>query len=208
MSQGPVRILALSGSIRRLSANTALLRACADHGSATRVASVHLGDVASLPHFNEDVEAAGFPAPVRELRELAHGCSAVLLSAVEYNHSFSPVLGNAIAWLSRDGPDGPPPLARKPYALVSAAGYSGGMRAQAHLRDTLHSLKMPLCNEPEFLLNLSASRGGLSRFDAATGDVTDAAIRARLAAVVDALAAFTQRLGAVPAARLGSTKLV
>ena len=158
--------------------------------------------------YNQDLEVAGFPAPVRELRELAHGCQAIILAAAEYNHSFSPVLGNAIAWLSRDGPDGPPPLARKPYALVSAAGYSGGMRAQSHLRDVLHFLKMPLCNEPEFLLNMSASRGGGSRFCSVTGDVTDAAIRARLATVVEALVDWSHRLGAVPAASVGSTKLV
>ena len=109
MAPPPVRILALTGSLRRLSANTALLRACA----ASPHATVVLGDV-SLPLYNSDTEAAEFSAPaasspVRALRDLARGCDALLLAAPEYNHSFSPVLGNALAWLSRDGADGAAP---------------------------------------------------------------------------------------------------
>ena len=194
MAPPPVRILALTGSLRRLSANTALLRACA----ASPHATVVLGDVA-LPLYNSDTEAAEFSAPaasspVRALRDLARGCDALLLAAPEYNHSFSPVLGNALAWLSRDGADGAVPIARKPYAAISAAGYSGGMRAQGHLRDTMHYFRCPSLLDPEFLLNLHDRHVPAGRFDPATGDVLDAALKAKLAAVVHALAALTRRL--------------
>ena len=207
MLPSPVRILALTGSLRRLSANTALLRACAAPGAAPH-ATVVLGDVGSLPLFNSDVEAAAFAAPaaaspVRALRDLARGCDALLLACPEYNHSFSPVLGNALAWLSRDGADGAVPIARKPYAAISAAGYSGGMRAQGHLRDTMHYFRCPGLLDPEFLLNLHDKRSPQGRFDPATGDVVDAALNAKLAAVVQALAAFARKLGAGEAGGAG-----
>ena len=154
-----------------------------------RVASKEQG-TALLGH----CRAAG--GMVRALRDLARSCDALLFAAPEYNHSFSPVLGNALAWLSRDGPDGSVPIARKPFALLSAAGYSGGMRAQGHLRDTMHYFRCPQLLDPEFLLNLHDKRAvGGARFDPASGDVLDAALRAKLAAVVDALAALTRKLG-------------
>lgn len=205
----PPRILALSGSLRKLSANTALLRACAAYGASSGAASIHLASC-ELPLFNSDIESAALSSPaspVRALRDLARSCDAILLAVPEYNHSFSPNLGNAISWLSRDGPDGAVPIARKPYALLSAAGYSGGMRAQGHMRDVLHYFKMPQLQDPEFLLNLHDARFTTRRFDAVTGDVTDAALAAKLAAVVDALAAWTRKLGAVGDGGLGVTKL-
>lgn len=208
----PVSILALTGSLRRLSANTALLRACAAPGAAPDNTTVMLGDV-RLPLYCSDAEAAEFSAPaaaspVRALRDLARGCDALLIACPEYNHTFSPVLGNALAWLSRDGADGAVPIARKPYAAISAAGYSGGMRAQGHLRDTMHYFRCPALLDPEFLLNLHDKRSPAGRFDPATGDVLDAALKAKLAAVVEALAALTRRLGGeASGARLAPTTL-
>ena len=197
-SPSSVRILALSGSLRQLSANSALLRACVAHGAMPPHVSVLLGST-NLPLYNSDIETSEFLAPaspVRALRDLARSCDALLFAVPEYNHSFSPVLGNALAWLSRDGPDGAVPISRKPYALLSAAGYSGGMRAQGHLRDTMHYFRCPSLLEPEFLLNLHDKRAAAAaRFDATSGDVIDAALKAKLAAVVEALAALTKKLG-------------
>lgn len=208
-----IRILALSGSLRRQSANSALLRACAAHGAASGGAAVRIVRC-DQPLYDGDGEAAALASPAsppRLLRDAARACDAVLLAAPEYNHSFSPALGNALAWLSREAGDGPAPLARKPVALVSAAGYSGGMRGQAHLRDVLHYLKMPLLLEPEFTLNLFApprAPGAAPRFDAASGDVADELLRAKLAAVVDALVAWTRKLGHTGGGgALGGTKM-
>ena len=97
----PLRILALTGSLRKLSANSALLR-FAQAAAPALGAELLLADVA-LPLFDADVEAAGLPEPVRALRALAASCGAVILATPEYNYSMSPVTSNAIAWLSRAG---------------------------------------------------------------------------------------------------------
>lgn len=80
------------------------------------------------------VEQLGFPDAVVALRAAMTAADGLLVAAPEYNHSISGVLKNAIDWASRR-PDGP--LDRKPTALLSAAGGSGGANAQAHLRDVL-----------------------------------------------------------------------
>lgn len=128
----PITLVALSGSLRRLSANTALLNAAIDATPAgVRIVRHPLAD---LPFYDGDLEAAGMPAPVRSLRDAVAEADGLLLASPEYNRSTSAVLKNAIDWLSR-GPDSP--LDGLPTALFSAAGGSGGAGAQAHLRDIL-----------------------------------------------------------------------
>src|SRR4029450_8065808 len=94
------RILAVSGSLRARSSNTAALAA------ASRVAPdgvlVQLYDgLATLPHFNpdHDEEGAEPPAPVAGLRTLIAGADGVLLSTPEYAHGLPGVLKNALDWL-------------------------------------------------------------------------------------------------------------
>lgn len=182
----PLRILALTGSLRKLSANSALLR-FAQAAAPALGAELLLADVA-LPLFDADVEAAGLPEPVRALRALAASCGAVILATPEYNYSMSPVTSNAIAWLSRAGAEGKSPIAGKPAALVSAGGGAGGLRAQMHARDSLQFLDMKLLNKPEMTLNIF---DGTQRFDKATGDLTDGPTQERLKAVLAALVAWT-----------------
>jgi chromate reductase, NAD(P)H dehydrogenase (quinone) len=128
----PVVLLGLSGSLRRDSANTALLRAAAELAPAG--VEVVLHPLRDLPFFDADVERAGLPDPVRALRTAVEDADGLLLATPEYNWSVTAALKNAIDWASR-GPDAP--LDRKPAALLSAAGRGGGARALAHLRDIL-----------------------------------------------------------------------
>jgi chromate reductase, NAD(P)H dehydrogenase (quinone) len=125
-------LVALSGSLRERSANTALLRAARELAPVdVEVTVVPLGDV---PMYNGDLERDGLPAAVTRLRRRVAAADGLLLASPEYNHSTSAVLKNAIDWLSR-GPDAP--IDRLPTALLSAAGGSGGAGAQRHLRDIL-----------------------------------------------------------------------
>ncbi len=131
-SVADVHLLAISGSLRRGSVNTALLRAARElAGDGVEVTRYPLDDV---PMFDADVEAAGLPAEVAALRAAAADADGLLLASPEYNWSVSGVLKNAIDWLSRP-PE--PPINGKPTALLSGAGGGGGKRSQQHLRDVL-----------------------------------------------------------------------
>lgn len=115
----------------------------------------------------------------------------MLLATPEYNYSMSPVTSNAIAWLSRAGPDGKSPLVAKPAALMSAGGGSGGLRAQMHARDSLQCLDVRVINKPELTLNIF---DGTQRFDKASGDLVDVPTQERVKAVVAALVAWTAQI--------------
>jgi chromate reductase, NAD(P)H dehydrogenase (quinone) len=129
----PIVLLGLSGSLRRGSANTALLHAAAELAPDDVDVVVH--PLRAIPFYDADLERAHrFPAPVQSLRTAMAEADGLLLATPEYNWSITAVLKNAIDWSSR-GPDSP--LDRKPAALLSAAGRSGGSRAQRHLRDIL-----------------------------------------------------------------------
>jgi chromate reductase, NAD(P)H dehydrogenase (quinone) len=127
-----IDVVALSGSLRQRSANTALLRAARELADDdVEVTIVPLDDV---PMYNGDLERDGPPTAVAGLRARVGQADGLLLASPEYNHSTSAVLKNAIDWLSR-GPDAP--IDRLPTALMSAAGGSGGVGAQRHLREIL-----------------------------------------------------------------------
>jgi chromate reductase, NAD(P)H dehydrogenase (quinone) len=128
----PLVLLGLSGSLRRGSLNTALLRAAQQLAPDDVEVLIH--PLHDIPFYDGDVEQAGLPDPVVALRSAIAAADGLLLAAPEYNHSISGVLKNAIDWASRR-PD--PPLDHKPTALLSAAGGSGGRNAQRHLRDVL-----------------------------------------------------------------------
>ena len=128
------KILGISGSLRERSYNTALLRAAAE--LVPPDAEIELFDLAAIPLYNDDVESAGDPAPVAELRAAVAEADALLLATPEYNRGTSGVLKNAIDWLSR------PALASvlrwKPVAIMGASSGRGGTRrAQQQVRDAL-----------------------------------------------------------------------
>ena len=125
-----MRVLGISGSLRRDSLNSALLRVAAERlpGGAELVEFDRLGEV---PPYDEDLEK-GEPTPdaVRELREAIRAADAVLISTPEYNHSIPGQLKNALDWASR--PAGQSALQGKPAAAIGAStGMFGAVWAQA-----------------------------------------------------------------------------
>jgi chromate reductase len=134
-----MRVLGISGSLRRDSLNTALLRAAAERlpGGAELIEFERLGEV---PPYDEDVEAAGIePSAVRELREAIREADAVLIATPEYNHSIPGQLKNALDWASR--PAGKSALNGKPAATIGAStGMFGAVWAQAELRKVLGAM--------------------------------------------------------------------
>jgi chromate reductase len=130
-----MRILGISGSLRRDSYNTRLLRAAAlalPYGAEL----VTYRDLAAIPPFNEDHEDVSAPEPVRALRAQVAGADALLFSTPEYNASVPGVLKNAVDWASRPFPDNS--LSERPAAVIGAStGLFGAVWAQAELRKSL-----------------------------------------------------------------------
>ena len=142
-------ILALSGSLRKESLNTRLLKSAAE--AAPELTFDEFLDLAAIPLFNEDTEHPAPPA-VADLRRRIRAADGVLIATPEYNGSLPGVLKNALDWLSRPADDGPV-LDRKPVAMIGASqGPLGSIRAQLNLRQVLHKMNANVVGQPEFVL--------------------------------------------------------
>ncbi len=132
-----MRILAISGSLRRGSHNTALLRAAAELPPPGVELRIHDG-LRAIPPFDEDVLPSK-PEPVQRLWDEVAAADAVLISTPEYNHSIPGQLKNALDWLSRPLIDSP--LRNKPAAVIGAStGMFGAVWAQAEARKVLTAI--------------------------------------------------------------------
>lgn len=174
----PVRFLGLSGSLRKNSYNTALLRAAGELLPEGVILDIF--DLLPVPLYNPDAEKP-FPAPVAELRQKVAAADALLIATPEYNASMPGVLKNALDWLSR-----PPaqPLNGKPAAVMGAStGNFGTLRAQLHLRQVLQHTNALLLNKPEVLVVHAETK-----FDAdgrLIDEITRGFVRDLLAALAD-----------------------
>jgi chromate reductase len=186
MSETKLDVLAISGSLRRGSFNTALLRTAQEEAPAD--IAIEIYDYSDIPLYNGDVEAAGFPAAATRFRERILKADAILMAVAEYNYSFSGVLKNAIDWASRPG--GQSAWRGKPVALMGAGGGLGTGRAQYHLRQVLNSQGMHVLHAPEVFVTSAATK-----FDADLR-LTDDTARGLIKQALVNLAAWTRRLAA------------
>jgi chromate reductase len=132
-----MRVLGISGSLRRDSHNTELLRAAAKLLPSGVEFELYEG-LKDIPPFNED-EEHNAPAAVHDLRERIGAVDAVLFATPEYNHSIPGVLKNALDWVSR--PIETNTLRNKPVAVIGAStGMFGAVWAQAELRKVLSAI--------------------------------------------------------------------
>ena len=132
-----MRVLGISGSLRRDSHNTELLRAAATLLPSGVEFELYEG-LADIPPYAEDHESAT-PAGVRRLRERIEAADAVLFATPEYNHSIPGALKNSLDWISR--PLAESPLRDKPVAVIGAStGMFGAVWAQAELRKVAAAL--------------------------------------------------------------------
>ncbi len=143
------RILAIAGSLRQGSYNQGLLRAAQE--VAPEWVEVQFFDIGTLPFFNEDVEAAGDPEPVRQFKDAIRASNALLIATPEYNGSVPGILANAIDWASR--PTGRSALRNKPVAVMGAVlCKSGSANAQAILRGVLGRIGAVVVPDPQILV--------------------------------------------------------
>jgi chromate reductase, NAD(P)H dehydrogenase (quinone) len=186
---GARTILAVPGSLRRRSWNRLLLEAAAACAAA-EMTVVMYNDLGWIPPFNEDLEhedSAGLDA-VRRLRDAVAVADGLLIATPEYNQSIPGVLKNAIDWLSRPGPA--EVLVGKPVAVIGASGGRWGTRlAQQALRGVLVATESLVMPAPALYVR-EADR----LFDGA-GRLVDQPTRTQLRAVLEALAAWIDRVG-------------
>jgi chromate reductase len=177
-----MRILGISGSLRRDSHNTALLRAAAELLPDDVEFEIWDG-LKTVPPYDQDDDTAEAPAEVAELRSRFVGADAVLIATPEYNASIPGQLKNALDWVSR--PVITNPLRNKPAAVVGAStGAFGAVWAQAELRKVLSTIGA------RTLPNEVAVRHADTCFEG--GRLIDDGVRAQLAETLDDLVAATR----------------
>ena len=179
-----MRVLGISGSLRRGSLNSALLRAAAERLPAG-AELVEFERLREVPPYDEDVEVAATPGRGRgAARRRCASADAVLIATPEYNHSIPGQLKNALDWVSR--PAGKSALNGKPAAAIGAStGMFGAVWAQAELRKVLGALggrvieaELPVGHAKELLVGdrLELSPAAIR---AARGDPRRADLRGR-----------------------------
>ena len=179
-----LKILGISGSLRKGSFNTAALRTCAELMPAGM--SMTYARLDDLPLFNQDVFDAGIPEPAKRFRAEVAAADGLLIASPEYNFSVTAPLKNAIDWGSR------PPnqvFQDKPIAIFSATvGPLGGPRNQYDLRRILGQLWGHVLPRPEVFIGAAQTK-----FDA-SGKLTDETTRKFLADLLVGFKAWIERM--------------
>lgn len=178
------RILAISGSLRQGSFNTALLRTA--QGLMPVGAELIEGSIAGIPLYDADMEAAsGIPEPVETLKTQIAKADGLLLFTPEYNNSIPGVFKNAIDWTTRPASDIARVYGAKPVAVLGASpGGFGTILSQNAWLPVLRTLG----TKPWFAGRLMVARAH-AIFDE-TGKLTDDATRDRLALFLAGFSAF------------------
>jgi len=179
-----MKVVGISGSLRKGSFNTAALRAA--QGLAPEGMTIEIAEIGDLPLYNDDLRAAGYPPSAERFRAQLASSDAILFVTPEYNYSVSGVLKNAIDWGSR-----PPnqPFEGKPIAMMGASGgLLGTARAQYHLRQMMVFLDAFPLNKPEVMIGQAGKK-----FDE-SGKLIDEPTREFIRKLLESLRDWTNRL--------------
>jgi chromate reductase len=146
-----IQLIGLSGSLRKGSYNTLLLKAAAQ--LLPTDVSMDIISIDDIPLYNGDFDlpiASHRPESVEHFRKMLADADGILISSPEYNYSIPGGLKNAIDWASR-GEDSP--LLRKPIAVIGATpGLWGTVRMQAAFHPVFLFLDMKPVYKPEVLV--------------------------------------------------------
>lgn len=177
-----MRLVGISGSLRKASYNSALLRAAT--GLMPDGVSLEIVSIAGIPLYDGDVEAEGIPATVTTFKEAIASSDGLLLVSPEYNNSIPGPFKNAIDWASRPAADIPRVFGARPVALIGASpGAFGTILAQNAWLPVFRTLGMAFWSGGRLLI----PRAG-SAFD--NGELIDPAQRERLATFLAGFVAF------------------
>ena len=180
-----MKVLGITGSLRKGSFNTLALRAAQKLAPAGM--EITIADISQVPLYNDDVRAAGEPAAVTALKAQVRAADAVLIATPEFNFSIPGGLKNTLDWLSRP-PE--PPFDGKVVGIMGASpGQVGTARVQYHLRQVMVFMNAFVVNKPEVFINHC-----VGKFNA-QGELTDEATAKVIGELLVAMKALKTRVG-------------
>jgi NAD(P)H-dependent FMN reductase len=184
------KIVAISGSLRKGSYNTLLMRAAIE--LAPKETTFEVGSIREIPLYDGDVEAgSGIPASVQALKQQIVAADGLLLVSPEYNNSIPGVLKNAIDWLSRPASDIGRVFGMRPVGVIGASpGRGGTTLSQNAWLPVLRTLGTLTYSGGRVMVS-----GAADVFDA-QGKVQDAAVKGLLEKYVKGFAEFVGKYGA------------
>ncbi len=169
--------IAFSGSLRKDSFNTNLLKAAQE--LAPEGVTIEMVDISTFPLYNQDEEGT-YPAQVQAVKDKVLAADGIIFATPEYNRSIPGVLKNAIDWISR--PYGTNPFAGKPTLIMSASGGPlSGALGNYHLKQVMLYLDAHILGQPEFFLGGAGSKFG------SDGKLTDEDTKAHITKALQAL---------------------
>lgn len=180
-----VKVLGFSGSLRKKSHNSSLLRAAQELKPESMV--IEIFELSDIPMYNTDVENSGEPDAVSLFKNKIAESDSLLIASPEYNTSVTGILKNAIDWASRPPSDSV--LNMKPYAIMGVSGgMTGAQRSQSHFRQIASFCNMFGMNKPEVYVAF-----GKNKFNE-KGELTDDPTREHLKKFLAAFYEWTVRL--------------
>ncbi len=193
-----MKILGISGSLRKDSFNRKLLQAAIE--LAPEGMEIEIFDrLGEIPFYNEDVEERGDPESVIALKKSIESADALLIATPEYNYSVPGALKNAIDWASR--PPAPTVLNDKACGIIGASQGTGGtIRSQLALRQMLGSTNSPVLLKPETFIAKAQDKFGTD------GKLTDESTRKHLASFLKKFSEWIVRSAEVQPSKAGQKK--
>ena len=172
-----VRVIAISGSLRSASSNSALVQAAVRLAPAGVELSIYR-ELADIPPFNPDLDTEAVPVAVSRFRAVLQASDAVLISSPEYAHGVSGVLKNALDWVVSSGE-----FIDKPIALINASARA--THAHASLSETLTTMSGNVVKDASITIPLAGT--GLD----ADGNLGDSCLSISLRSAIEALVLAT-----------------
>ena len=179
-----MKIIAISGALRKASTNTGLLRALKE--MAPPAVEIDIVTLHGIPLYDGDVEETqGKPQSVKDLDARIRAADGAIFATPEYNFSIPGVLKNATDWLSR----GSAFLKWKRTGILGASSgiFLGTGRSQYHFRQNLQALQAIVMPKPEIFVNHNEDK-----FDAG-GNLTDEETRKHLAKWLQAFIEWVEK---------------
>ena len=139
------KIMAISGSARKNSANLRLIKAI-DELTREKFDTTVFEGLTDLPHFNPDLDNDNPPEPVNSFRELLKSSDGILICTPEYAMGVPGTLKNALDWTVSSGE-----FSGKPVALITAS--TSGLKAHESLLDTLQVIDARINEETQYLIS-------------------------------------------------------